>query len=98
MALPYHTALLQVRESTELFSVFQQYGLAGVVIAIFAAYIYFKDKAHKEERDEWRHDNAMLAAKHDATIAKIVEDFKGTLHDISKLMVRIETKMDDRRV
>jgi hypothetical protein len=74
-----------------------QYGLAGIVILLLASYIYTKDKSHKEERAEWRKDTAALVERHEIAVKNLVDKFDHTLNDLSKLMVRVETKLDDSK-
>jgi hypothetical protein len=86
-----------LQANIEALAPLQQYGLPGLFILSLICYIYFKDKTHKEERKEWKDDTKALNEKHEIAMKGIVDDFKVTMHDIYKLMVRVETKLEDRR-
>lgn len=67
------------------------------MIALLAAYIYLKDKTHKEERSEWRKEAVALSEKHTSAIQNVVDKFDHTLTEYSKLMGRVEAKLDSRK-
>lgn len=90
------SVLLQAKEAFDLYSSFLQYGLGGCMIVLLSIYIYAKDRSHKEERSEWRKDTLALTEKHTLAIQNVVDKFDDTLKEYSKLMGRVEARLDSR--
>ena len=79
---------------------FLQFGLPGVVLAACMAYIFYKDKMHREERNELaimhkseRFEFRSSLEMHQDQLIHVIEDSNQTQKELALAITKLEGKL-----